>query len=131
MPFGIRPSNVRVCHFTTRAMAHLRGRKLPQTQTCRNLNSANLSCNFYCSMDSQDWIKLDLHIHTLDDPKDKLDYLARELLARAGRLGFGVLAITLHDAGAIAFHDRTAPVLYPGRFDRKKVDRRDRLLRCH
>src|SRR6267143_6070616 len=49
-------------------------------------------------MDSQDWIKLDLHIHTLDDPKDKLDYSARELLARAGRLGFGVLAITLHDA---------------------------------
>ncbi len=49
-------------------------------------------------MDSQDWIKLDLHIHTLDDPKDKLDYSARELLARAGRLGFRVLAITLHDA---------------------------------
>src|SRR5437588_11028618 len=49
-------------------------------------------------MDSQDWIKLDLHIHTLDDPKDKLDYSARELLARASRLGFRVLAITLHDA---------------------------------
>src|SRR5947207_7128755 len=49
-------------------------------------------------MDSEDWIKLDLHIHTLDDPKDKLDYSARELLARAGRLGFGVLAITLHAA---------------------------------
>jgi predicted metal-dependent phosphoesterase TrpH len=49
-------------------------------------------------MDSEDWIKLDLHIHTLDDPKDKLDYSARELLARAGRLGFRVLAITLHDA---------------------------------
>jgi len=49
-------------------------------------------------MDSQDCIKLDLHIHTLDDPKDKLDYSARELLARAGRLGFRVLAITLHDA---------------------------------
>jgi len=49
-------------------------------------------------MDSKDWIKLDLHIHTLDDPKDKLDYSARELLARARRLGFRVLAITLHDA---------------------------------
>jgi predicted metal-dependent phosphoesterase TrpH len=49
-------------------------------------------------MDSEDWIKLDLHIHTLDDPKDKLDYSARELLARAHRLGFRVLAITLHDA---------------------------------
>ncbi len=45
-----------------------------------------------------DWIKLDLHIHTLEDPKDKLDYSARELLARARRLGFDVLAITLHDA---------------------------------
>lgn len=44
------------------------------------------------------WIKLDLHIHTLDDPKDKLDYSARELLGRARRLGFDVLAITLHDA---------------------------------
>ena len=32
-----------------------------------------------------DWIKLDLHIHTLDDPKDKLDYSAHELLARARR----------------------------------------------
>src|SRR5437868_6390968 len=49
-------------------------------------------------MDSEDWIKLDLHIHTLDDPKDRLDYSARELLARARRLGFRVLAITLHDA---------------------------------
>lgn len=45
-----------------------------------------------------DWIKLDLHIHTLDDPKDVLDYSAHELLARARTLGFHVLAITLHDA---------------------------------
>ncbi len=49
------------------------------------------------SMSKRNWIKIDLHIHTLDDPKDKLDYSARELLARAHRLGFGVLAITLHD----------------------------------
>src|SRR5436305_14863771 len=48
--------------------------------------------------ESDDWIKLDLHIHTLDDPKDKLYYSAHELLARARRLGFSVLAITLHDA---------------------------------
>jgi predicted metal-dependent phosphoesterase TrpH len=45
-----------------------------------------------------DWIKLDLHIHTLDDPKDKIDYSAHELLERARALGFEVLAITLHDA---------------------------------
>lgn len=49
-------------------------------------------------MAEKNWIKLDLHIHTHDDPKDALDYSARELLARAQRLGFTVLAITLHDA---------------------------------
>src|SRR5947207_14688476 len=48
--------------------------------------------------ESDDWIKLDLHIHTFEDPKDKFDYTAHELLARARRLGFSVLAITLHDA---------------------------------
>src|SRR5436190_22161916 len=46
----------------------------------------------------EDWIKLDLHIHTLDDPKDALDCSAHELLERARALGFRVLAITLHDA---------------------------------
>ena len=45
-----------------------------------------------------EWIKLDLHIHTLDDPKDVIDYSAHQLLKRARSLGFGVLAITLHDA---------------------------------
>ncbi len=49
-------------------------------------------------MDSNDWIKIDLHIHTLDDPKDTLDYSAHQLLERAAALGFRVLAITLHDA---------------------------------
>jgi predicted metal-dependent phosphoesterase TrpH len=48
--------------------------------------------------DSGDWLKLDLHIHTHEDPRDRLDYSARELLARARRLGFHVLAITLHDS---------------------------------
>src|SRR2546423_2350794 len=47
--------------------------------------------------DTKDWIKVDLHIHTLDDPKDVLDYSAHQLLERAKQLGFGVLAITLHD----------------------------------
>lgn len=44
-----------------------------------------------------EWIKVDLHIHTLDDPKDHLDYSAHQLLERARDLGFGALAITLHD----------------------------------
>src|SRR6266699_4068360 len=45
-----------------------------------------------------DWLKLDLHIHTLDDPKDAVDYSAHQLLERARSLGFAILAITLHDA---------------------------------
>src|SRR5664279_117173 len=47
---------------------------------------------------NDDWIKLDLHIHTLDDPKDVIDYSAHQLLERARSLGLRVLAITLHDA---------------------------------
>ncbi len=46
----------------------------------------------------ESWLKLDLHIHTLDDTKDALDYSAHQLLERAKALGFGVLAITLHDS---------------------------------
>jgi predicted metal-dependent phosphoesterase TrpH len=49
-------------------------------------------------IDNQNWIKVDLHIHTLDDPKDVIDYSAHQLLEKAQSLGFGVLAITLHDA---------------------------------
>jgi hypothetical protein len=45
-----------------------------------------------------EWIKIDLHIHTLDDPRDVIDYSAHQLLERARALGFGVLAITLHEA---------------------------------
>jgi predicted metal-dependent phosphoesterase TrpH len=46
---------------------------------------------------AEEWIKLDLHIHTLDDPKDTIDYSAHQLLERARALGFRVLAITLHN----------------------------------
>jgi len=49
-------------------------------------------------MPADDWIKIDLHIHTLDDPIDALDYSAHELLERAQAFGFRVLAITLHEA---------------------------------
>jgi predicted metal-dependent phosphoesterase TrpH len=49
-------------------------------------------------INQRDWIKIDLHIHTLDDPKDAVDYSAHQLLERARLLGFRVLAITLHDA---------------------------------
>ncbi len=49
-------------------------------------------------MGTDDWLRLDLHIHTLDDPKDSLDYSAQELLERARACRIEVLAITLHDA---------------------------------
>src|SRR5881392_132976 len=49
-------------------------------------------------IDNEAWLKVDLHIHTLDDPKDVLDYSAHQLLERAKQLGFGALAITLHDS---------------------------------
>jgi len=48
--------------------------------------------------ETEECIKIDLHIHTLDDPKDAVDYSAHQLLERARTLGFRVLAITLHDA---------------------------------
>ncbi|MDQ6860249.1 MAG: PHP domain-containing protein [Verrucomicrobiota bacterium] len=48
--------------------------------------------------EAQGWMKLDLHIHTIDDTKDALDYSAHELLERAKQLGIEVLAITLHDS---------------------------------
>ncbi|MFL6530535.1 MAG: PHP-associated domain-containing protein [Chthoniobacterales bacterium] len=47
---------------------------------------------------SGDWVKIDLHIHTIDDTKDALDYSAHELLERAKQCGIEVLAITLHDS---------------------------------
>ena len=43
------------------------------------------------------WVKADLHLHTAEDPLDEIDYTALELLDHAHRLGFNVLAVTLHD----------------------------------
>lgn len=47
---------------------------------------------------ANDWLKFDLHLHTADDPKDQLAHSAEQILDRATALGFGALAITLHDA---------------------------------
>jgi predicted metal-dependent phosphoesterase TrpH len=44
-----------------------------------------------------DVLKVDLHLHTGDDPVDQLPYTAIDLVERAARLGFDALAITLHD----------------------------------
>jgi predicted metal-dependent phosphoesterase TrpH len=47
-------------------------------------------------------LKVDFHLHTAEDPIDRIDHTASELVDRAARLGFGALAITPHDG---AFND--------------------------
>jgi predicted metal-dependent phosphoesterase TrpH len=43
-------------------------------------------------------IRVELHAHTSDDPHDRVPYTAQDLIVRAAELGYGALAITLHDA---------------------------------
>jgi predicted metal-dependent phosphoesterase TrpH len=42
-------------------------------------------------------LKLELHAHTDDDPADCITHSTRQLIDRASALGYGALAITLHD----------------------------------
>lgn len=42
-------------------------------------------------------IKVDLHMHSGEDPYDGLRYPATKLIDRAVELGYGAIAITLHD----------------------------------
>lgn len=46
---------------------------------------------------SPHWTKVDFHLHTSEDPWDELEHSSFDLLHRAHALGFGALAITLHD----------------------------------
>ena len=41
-------------------------------------------------------IKVDLHMHSGEDPEDGLRYPATALVDKAVQLGFGAIAITLH-----------------------------------
>jgi predicted metal-dependent phosphoesterase TrpH len=64
-------------------------------------------------------LKVDLHIHTSDDPVDLIPYSAIQLIDRAAQLGFSALAITLHEKqrkiSDIAAYARQAGVtLIPG-----------------
>jgi predicted metal-dependent phosphoesterase TrpH len=43
-------------------------------------------------------LKVDLHLHTGEDPVDQILHTAIDLVERAARLGFDALAITLHDS---------------------------------
>ena len=42
-------------------------------------------------------LKVDLHIHTSDDPIDRIPYSTCTLIDHAAALGYDALAITLHD----------------------------------
>jgi predicted metal-dependent phosphoesterase TrpH len=42
-------------------------------------------------------LKVELHAHTAQDPCDYIPHNTRELIDRASALGYGALAITLHD----------------------------------
>ena len=42
-------------------------------------------------------IKIELHTHTDADPADRISHSARDLVDRAAALGYGALAVTLHD----------------------------------
>ena len=43
-------------------------------------------------------LKVDLHVHTSEDPADWIGHSAATLIDRAAELGYDALAITLHDA---------------------------------
>ena len=42
-------------------------------------------------------LKVDLHIHTSDDPADRISYSTFDLIDRAAELGYDAIAVTLHD----------------------------------
>ena len=44
-----------------------------------------------------DALKVDLHLHTADDPLDNIAHEGTALVDRAAELGFDALAVTLHD----------------------------------
>jgi predicted metal-dependent phosphoesterase TrpH len=64
-------------------------------------------------------VKADFHIHTADDPRDPIPHTTTELIDHAARLGFGAVAITLHDrqlelGGLAQYAGERGVVLIPG-----------------
>jgi predicted metal-dependent phosphoesterase TrpH len=64
-------------------------------------------------------LKADLHIHTKEDPLDRVSYTARELILKAADQGFEVLAITNHnirtfDRNLFSFAQDLGILLIPG-----------------
>ena len=66
-----------------------------------------------------DMLKVDLHIHTADDPVDRLHHTGYDVIDRAAELGLDALAITLHeiqmtDARLVAYARERGVTLIPG-----------------
>jgi len=64
-------------------------------------------------------LKVDLHLHTADDPRDAIPHSAHALVDRAAALGFDALAVTLHDrqhqdARLAAYARERGVLLIPG-----------------
>jgi predicted metal-dependent phosphoesterase TrpH len=64
-------------------------------------------------------LKVDLHLHSSEDPVDVIDHNAHQLIDTAAELGFGALALTLHDCdlrdpALVAYARERRIVLVPG-----------------
>ena len=64
-------------------------------------------------------LKVELHSHTDDDPCDRIPHTTEALVDRAAALGYGAVAITLHDHQLdlrpfVAYAERRGVVLIPG-----------------
>ena len=64
-------------------------------------------------------LKVELHSHSSDDPVDHIPHTTEQLIDRAAALGYGALAVTLHDcqldiAGLIPYAADRGVVLIPG-----------------
>ena len=76
-------------------------------------------------------LKIDLHLHSREDPIDLITYDARSLVDRAVMLGFDAIAITLHDGllrdrSVAAYARERGIVLIPG--IERSIQRRHVLL---
>jgi predicted metal-dependent phosphoesterase TrpH len=64
-------------------------------------------------------VKLELHTHTDEDPADRIPHSTRQLIDHAASMGYGALAVTLHDryfdaAPHVAYARDRGVLLLPG-----------------
>lgn len=72
-------------------VANPAGNRLAITRRGRRANGTGVL------IQGTDVLKIDLHLHTGEDPQDHIPYSSFDLIDRAATLGFDALAITLHD----------------------------------